>query len=115
MMGAVYKLSLDIPDYPGSGSKVRRRPPNRPIPVATTIHLRLEQLAPPVESSTPASIEELLQSAFAEAPANEADGTFFMAVDDDIYARIDEDERLAEERYIAACEREAQSLLYDIE
>lgn len=43
----------------------------------------------------------------------EEEGAFFMAVDDDVYARIDEDERLTEERYNAACEREARRLLHD--
>ena len=114
-MGVASNRSLDIDYCFGTEPRVRRRPHGRSIPVATTIQQRLEQLVPTVEQTTPASIEELLRSAFAEASTNETEDGFFMAVDDDAYARIDEDERLAEERYRAACELEARSLLYDIE
>lgn len=68
MMGVAYKLSMDIDDYPGSGSKVRRCPPGRSTPVDTTIQ---QQLVPTVEPTTLSSIEALLQSAFVEISANE--------------------------------------------
>lgn len=59
-----------------------------------------------------ASITGMMPVMTAESTVDDG---FFMTVDDDAYARIDEDERLTEERYRAACEREARSLLYDIE
>src|SRR5262249_24249430 len=41
--------------------------------------------------------------------------SFFMVVDDDAHQKTDDNELLTEERYRAACEREARSLLYNIE